>query len=210
MKILCVSDWIESVIYSDQMKYRMSDVDMIVSCGDISTGYLDFIMSELNRPLYYVVGNHLTSKHIKKNTFGQIKADIPTWFNDLHLKFYNHNGTLITGFQGTVWYNGGAFQYKQWEVYLMLLRLVPRLLYNKIKYGKYLDIFVAHAAPYKVGDLEDPCHVGLKAFNLFIKLFKPKLFLHGHIHIYDRNQKRERLYYDTRVINCSGYSKVEF
>jgi Icc-related predicted phosphoesterase len=210
MKILCVSDWIESVIYSEQMKYRMSDVDMIISCGDIAIGYLDFIMSELNKPLYYVVGNHITTKSIKKNYLGQIVVNIPACFNDLHLKFYNQNGVLITGFQGTIWYNDGPFQYKQWEVYLKLLTLVPRLIYNKIKYGKYLDVFVAHSAPYKIGDLDDLCHTGLKAFNLFIKIFKPKLFLHGHIHIHDRNQIRERLYYDTRVINCSGYSKVEF
>jgi len=210
MKILCVSDWIESIIYSDQMKYRMSDVDMIISCGDIATGYLDFIMSELNKPLYCVVGNHITTKNIKKNYLGQIVVDTPTCFNNLHLKFYKQNGVLLTGFQGTVWYNGGPFQYKQWEVYFKLFTLVPRLIYNKIKYGRYLDIFVAHSAPYKVGDLDDPCHTGLKAFNLFIKIFKPKLFLHGHIHINDRNQKRERFYYDTKVINCSGYLKVEF
>jgi Icc-related predicted phosphoesterase len=82
------------------------------------------------------------------------------------------------------------------------------MILNKIRYGRFLDIFVAHAAPYGIGDGPDPCHRGLKAFNLIIKWFKPSYFLHGHIHLYDRNENRVKVEGRTRVINCSGYYRL--
>ena len=135
MKILCVSDWIDPVIYSENMKERMKDVDLVISCGDISMGYLDFIMSELNKPIYFVVGNHVNYNRIKKTFLGNYKLEYPDCFSNLHLKVYNFNGFLMTGFQGSLWYNGGPFQYKQWEVYFQLFRIVPRLILNKLRYG---------------------------------------------------------------------------
>jgi uncharacterized protein len=210
MELLCVSDWIDPLIYSERMKYRMENVDIIISCGDVSTNYLDFIMSELNKPLFLVVGNHVGRSKIKKTFLGSPKLEVPQCFNNLHLKVFKYKGVLLTGFQGCVWYNGGPFQYKQWEVYLRMLKIVPRLIYNKIVHKRFIDIFVSHAAPYGIGDQEDPCHQGLKAFNLFIKLFKPKLFLHGHIHLYDRNKGREKNLGETRIINCSGFVRTKY
>lgn len=206
--ILSISDWIEPVIYSEKMKERMNDVDLIVSCGDIPANYLDFVMSELNKPLFFVEGNHVNNKNYNKNMTGKTKVNMPDCFKNAHLTMYKEEGLLITGFEGSIWYNGGPFQYRQWEVHLLLLKLVPKLLLNKLIHGRYLDIFVSHSPPWKVGDRDDPCHRGLKAFNWFIKLFKPKVFLHGHVHLYDRNESRVIQYHDTTVINCSGYSKV--
>jgi uncharacterized protein len=208
MEILAVSDWIDPLIYSERMKERMKDVDLVISCGDISMSYLDFIMSELNKQVYFVVGNHVGKSKIKRTFVGGYKLEAPECFKNLHLKCYNHEGLLISGFQGCIWYNGGPFQYRQFSVYLGLLKLLPRLIYNKIRYKRFIDVFVTHASPYGVGDQIDPCHVGLKAFNLFIKLFRPKLFLHGHIHIMDRNQDRVTEYHGTKVINCSGFHRT--
>ena len=208
MEILGVSDWIDPLIYSEQMKYRMKDVDVVISCGDITFGYLDFIMSELNKPVFFVVGYHVNDNRLKKSTISKNKLKYPKCFHNLHLKVYKINNNLITGFQGSIWYNGGAFQYRQWEVYINLLKIIPRLIINKLFYGRYIDIFVAHAAPFGIGDKGDPCHVGLKAFNWFIKTFKPKLFLHGHIHLYDRNENKITEYKGTKIINCSGYIRT--
>ncbi len=85
MKILCVSDWIDPVIYSENMKERMKDVDLVISCGDISMGYLDFIMSELNKPVFFVVGNHVNYNRIKKTFLGGYKLEYPDCFFNLHL-----------------------------------------------------------------------------------------------------------------------------
>ena len=175
MNILVVSDWEEQLIYSEKMKYRMNDIDLVISCGDLSFSYLDFIMSELNKPVFYVVGNHLSDKYYKRNMENKAILQVPACFNNLHLKSYTLNKTLlIAGFEGSGWYNGGPFQYQQWEVFVYLIKLFPKLIYNKLKYGRFLDIFVTHAPLYHVGDLPDLCHRGLKGFNWFLRLFKPK------------------------------------
>lgn len=209
MNILCISDWIDPIIYSEKLKYRMQDIDLIISCGDLSVNYLDFIMSELNKPLFYVVGNHNNPKDYIKLPGGRAKVNIPQCFKNCHLKSYRVNNLLIAGFEGSVWYNGGPFQYKHWEVYISLLKLIPGLIYNKIVHGRFLDVFVAHSPPYQVGDRPDPCHNGLKGFNWFIKKFKPEFFIHGHIHLYDRNSEREIIYHNTKVINISGFYKLK-
>jgi Icc-related predicted phosphoesterase len=209
MKILCVSDWIDQLIYSEKMKYRMQDIDLVISCGDLSFNYLDFIMSELNKPLCYVVGNHVSMRSFSKDVLGDTSLNAPKCFKNLHLSFYKYKKILFCGFEGSVWYNGGPFQYKQWQVYWRLFGLLPHLLFNKIFYGRYLDVFVAHSPPYKVGDRDDTCHTGIKAFNWLIRVFKPQLFLHGHIHLYDKNETKVIKYYATDVINCSGFYVIE-
>lgn len=208
MKILVVADWIDPLIYSEHLKDRMSDVDIIVGCGDLTFGYLDFIMSELDKPVFFVTGNHVEENNLCLSSLGVSKLKTPEHFKNLHLKIYKTNGILIGGFQGSVWYNGGVFQYRQWEVYVAMLKMLPRLLFNKIFYGRFIDVFVTHAPPYGIGDLPDPCHTGIKAFNLFIKLFKPRLMLHGHVHLLDRNAQKVREYHGTQVINCTGYYKA--
>lgn len=210
MKILVISDWIDPLIYSANLKKRMSDIDFIISCGDIqSEDYFDFIVSQLNKELFYVVGNHLKTKYYKKGSFGEYKVTFPSCFKNIHRKIIKHKKLLIMGFQGSNWYNGGPFQYKPREVFLKLLKLVPKLIMNKLLYGRFIDIFVAHAPPLGVGDGSDHCHRGIDTFNKFIKWFKPKVFLHGHIHLRGNNISRENMYYSTRVINCTGHTVVE-
>ncbi|HBD96143.1 MAG: hypothetical protein A2015_07420 [Spirochaetes bacterium GWF1_31_7] len=209
MNILAISDWIDPLIYSEKLKYRMSDIDLIISCGDISVNYMDFVMSELNKPLLFVVGNHINPKNYTMSIGEKARVNIPSCFKNCHLKMHTINGVIISGFEGSVWYNGGPFQYRQWEVFFKLLALIPRLCINKLIYGKYIDIFVAHSPPFKIGDLPDPCHNGLKAFNWFIKTFKPQFFIHGHVHLLDRNAIREIQYHNTKVINCSGFYKIK-
>ena len=64
------------------------------------------------------------------------------------------------------------------------ISMVPALLVNKIRYGRYLDIFISHAPPWKIHDMEDLAHHGIKAFNWLIQVFKPLYHFHGHIHVY--------------------------
>jgi Icc-related predicted phosphoesterase len=66
----------------------------------------------------------------------------------------------------------------------MVLGLIPALLWNKLLRGRYLDIFVTHSAPEKIQDDTDLPHRGIRAFRWLIKVFKPRLHLHGHVHLY--------------------------
>ena len=58
MKILCVSDQIDPLVYSSNIKERYKDIDFVISAGDLPMEYLDFIVSSLNKAVYFVFGNH--------------------------------------------------------------------------------------------------------------------------------------------------------
>jgi predicted phosphodiesterase len=61
MKILSLSDVEISYIYSPVVKERFNSIDLVISCGDLRYSYLEYIISMLNKPLYYVTGNHANS-----------------------------------------------------------------------------------------------------------------------------------------------------
>ena len=58
MKILCVSDYVDPLIYNQNVKDVYSDVDLILCAGDLPMDYIDFIVSVFNKPTYFVFGNH--------------------------------------------------------------------------------------------------------------------------------------------------------
>jgi predicted phosphodiesterase len=58
MKILSISD-VEINELSGQFDCRpFKDVELILSCGDLPPEYLSNIRERLDRPLFYVKGNH--------------------------------------------------------------------------------------------------------------------------------------------------------
>lgn len=62
MRILAVSD-IEDNRLENVIKYendRLSSVDYIFSCGDLSRKYLEYITDSVRKSLYFVSGNHYT------------------------------------------------------------------------------------------------------------------------------------------------------
>ena len=114
-------------------------------------------------------------------------------------------GLLIAGMGGSINYNKGENQYTDSQMYMKLFRLIPRLIWNKIVHGRYLDIFLTHSPPRGFNDREDLCHRGFKSFLWFLEKFKPRYMIHGHIHLYDRNDPREIQYKETRIINVYDY-----
>ncbi len=65
------------------------------------------------------------------------------------------------------------------------------------------DILVTHAPAYQLNDGRDLPHQGFRAFLSLMEKYKPKFFLHGHVHMsYDRKYKRYDKYGDTHVINA--------
>jgi hypothetical protein len=95
-------------------------------------------------------------------------------------------------------------------MWVMVLQLIPSLIYNKIRYGRYLDIFVTHAPPWGIHDCQDPAHQGIKAFRWFIKTFQPAYHLHGHIHVYSPQTITKTKLGNTLVMNTYGYRKLVF
>jgi Icc-related predicted phosphoesterase len=88
--------------------------------------------------------------------------------------------------------------------------MVPRLLLNRLLYGRALDIFVSHAPPWKIHDETDLPHQGIKAFRWLIDVFQPAYHLHGHIHVYHSNTITETQVKRTKVINAYGFRELDF
>jgi hypothetical protein len=205
MKILAVSDVELGLIYSAQIRERFKDADLLISCGDLPYYYLEYMVSMLDKPLYYVRGNHASV--IEYGVNGE--RTYPWGGMDLHLQPYRDtSGLLLAGVEGSLRYREGPYQYSQAEMWFWVFNLVPTFLLNRLLYGRFLDIFVSHAPPWKIHDQDDLPHRGIKAFRWLDAVFKPAYHLHGHIHIYGCDTVRETQFRNTRVINTYGYSEL--
>ena len=72
-----------------------------------------------------------------------------------------------------------------------------RKLWKKLWKHKGFDILVTHAPAYQFNDGEDLPHRGFQVFNVLIEKYKPRFFVHGHMHTsYDwrLNMRREMPY----------------
>ncbi len=201
MKILSVSDKVDPRLYTSFIDERYQNADLIIACGDLPYYYVEFLVDALKKPVVYVRGNHEAKYEVESS--GDRKT-APLGATDLHNKIIYTQGVLIGGFEGSIRYRKGPFMYSQSQMWWMVLKKIPRLLFNKIFYGRYLDIFVTHSPPYGIGDKDDFPHQGFKAYVWFLKTFKPKLHFHGHIHLYDMNEKWMQTFEQTRIINSYG------
>jgi Icc-related predicted phosphoesterase len=206
MKILAVSDVEVPVIYSASIKDRFSDVDLVISCGDLPHFYLEYIISTLDKPLYYVNGNHTSKPEISDEG----ERNYPWGGTNIHLRVLRDpSGLLIAGIEGCLDYNHGPHQYSESEMWGMAFGIAAGLLLNRMRFGRYLDILVTHASPWKIHDGDDRPHRGVKAFRWLNRVFKPALHLHGHVHILRQFNQCETQYESTRVVNACGYTVIE-
>lgn len=205
MNILSVADVELPFLYSPTIKERFSAIDLIISCGDLPYYYLEYIISNLDRPLYYVNGNHtnkveITSAGDRTSPWGGI---------NLHRRVVrDESGLLLAGLEGSLTYNYAAHQYSQEDMWLMVFALVPAFFSNRARYGRYLDLFISHAPPRKVHDMEDRPHQGFNAFNWLNRVFQPAYHLHGHIHVYRQDTITETLVGSTQVVNTYGFRVI--
>jgi len=201
MKILCISDQIDPLVYTASIKTRYRDVDMVLSAGDLPLDYLDFVVSSLNCPLLFVYGNHHLEKYDAyrnaRNSAGRSEGGLTYVGSAVHME----KGLIIAGLGGSMMYNRGTNQYTEGQMKREIWKLFPRLLINRIFRGRWVDILLTHAAPWGIHDKQDPCHRGFKCFLWFMRFFKPRYLLHGHIHLYDLSELRTTKYENTLVIN---------
>jgi len=206
LNILSVSDIVLPQIYSPKITELFSETDLVISCGDLNHYYLEYIISMLDKPLYYVNGNHTPAQE-----YGTGEPRLKPWgaINIHKQVIYNKEKNLIlAGLEGCLRYNKGRHQYSQIEMWFLVFGLIPKLLLNKIFHGRYLDIFVTHAPSWKINDDTDRAHQGIKAFRWLIKIFKPKYHIHGHIHQYKSGLRKPFIFNSTQVINAYGYQRL--
>lgn len=201
VRVLSVSDRVEELIYSPNIRQRFNDIAFAISCGDLPYYYVEYIVSALDKPVFFVRGNH--AKLLEHSRTGT--RDRPSGAIDMHRQVVEHCGLLLAGVEGSIRYKPGPFQYTQREMWLHVFSLVPGLIANRARHGRYLDIFITHAAPWGINDREDWPHQGIKAFRWLIETFRPKYHLHGHIHLYGPDFERVVRHQQTEVINTYGY-----
>ena len=233
MKILCLSDYVDPLIYNQNLREVFGDVDLVLCAGDLPLDYIDFVVTMLNKPTYFIFGNHnlkdfsyyhksarntpeALQSNYKQANFGHggIYAGFKV-LTDNSLQYTDPvtgktTPLLIAGVSGSLEYNKGLNQYTEYQMKRKLRHMIPYLIKNKIKYGRYLDILLTHASPRHIHDKEDPCHKGFECFNWFIKKFKPAYLIHGHIHLYDMREKRVTVSENTTVVNAYAHWIIEF
>jgi Icc-related predicted phosphoesterase len=205
MKILALSDQVVEQLYCPSVKERFGDVDLVVGCGDLPSYYLEFIVSMLNVPLIHVPGNHDPAAPAP-NGGGSLHGCA----NNIDGLVVEERGLLIAGLGGSIRYRpDGVNQYTQGEMARRILSMTPRLWWNRVRYGRFLDILVTHAPPRGIHDAEDPAHVGFASFNRFVARFRPRYLLHGHSHVYRRDAVFCTQIGQTAVVNVYPYRVIE-
>jgi Icc-related predicted phosphoesterase len=208
LKILSVSDKVDELLYSSALKRLFSDVDLILACGDLPHYYLEFIVTLLGGPLFYVIGNH--GNAVKKRYAPKEEWEYPGGCENIDGRVVRYRGLLIAGLEGSMRYNDNPyFQYTEREMAWKVWQLVPSLMLNRLLRGRYLDILITHAPPSGIHDRPDRCHQGFRAFRTFMDRFQPRYLIHGHVHIYHSREPIQTVYGKTTVINTYGYQTLE-
>jgi len=188
LTVLAVADQVSDLLYEYFRPERWRNVDLVLSCGDLPPAYLDFLCSSLDVPVFYVRGNH--------------DADYETsrydGCDDIHGRIVEYRGIRIAGFQGSYRYNGNPYQYSERE-----MQWIVR--WSRIRAWRMPpDIILTHAPPAVCHAGSDLCHRGFKAFDNAIEVWRPRYFIHGHMHAYQCEEPETRVG-DTIVLNPFPY-----
>lgn len=215
MRILCVSDQVDPLVYSSRMKDRFGDVDLVLAAGDLPMEYLGFITSMLNKPLLFVQGNHDLGRIApwrgqEEGRHEAIHGTInDSGSTDIGFGLARVEGLIVLGLPGSMRYNRGPNQFTDLQMALRIALRAPRLLWNRLAHGRACDIVLTHAPPRSVHDRDDPCHRGFKSFNLLLRLARPRWLIHGHVHLYDLRDTRVSLVGATTVVNAFGHWVID-
>ncbi len=205
VKILAVSDEVVERLYTLCQSGHFREIELLLGCGDLSYPYLENLLTFLNIPLFYVPGNHDPMYHPDRPL---THAEGGT---NLDLTVVRFKTFLIGGFGGCVRYRpDGVNQYSQSEAYFRAFRMLPRLLLNRVNYGRALDILISHSPPFGIHDEDTHAHQGLKAINWLIQIAKPRYHFHGHTHFQRRNlSPSETVHGLTTISNVFPYKVIE-
>lgn len=187
MRILAIADQESSYLWDHFEKSKLEGIDLIISCGDLNPNYLSFLATFTSAPVLYVHGNH-------DERYNQTPPEGCICIED---KIYVHQGIRILGLGGSMRYKPGECQYTERQMKARVNKLKLQLLRRR-----GFDILVTHAPAYQLNDGMDLPHQGFRAFLTLLDRYRPKFFLHGHVHMsYGRRHKRYDKYQDTHVIN---------
>lgn len=202
MKILCISDRVEPTLHGPNLNANAPGVEAVISCGDLPFEYLEYIVTFLGAPVYYVLGNHDPSPESKERPEGCIPLDG---------EVVDIGGVVVAGLSGSRFYSGGSNQYTERQMRRRARALSLKILCRKLFGRPAPTIFITHSPPFGLGDREDHAHIGFESFVSFIDRHEPELLLHGHVHLYGPDQEKQRVARrgGTRILNVFGHRIIE-
>lgn len=205
IKVLAVSDQEVERIYPLAKSGHFDDVDILLGCGDLPYTYLEYLLTMLNVPLFYVPGNHdpmYDPNFLASYAEGGVNLDLRTGYG---------RGRLLAGLGGSIRYRpDGVNQYTQAQFIMRALLLFLRISVSQIRYGQRLDILISHSPPYGIHDESTQAHTGLKGLNILINVVRPRFLFHGHTHFYRHNLADATTQIrSTTVMNIFPYKVVE-
>jgi Icc-related predicted phosphoesterase len=211
-----VADEVDESLYGDKLPAVQPDI--VLACGDLPFDYLEFLVSRLDVPLFYVPGNHDPAlkppdmgwmpMRFETAAFGGEHAFGPEGSINIDGHVIESHGLRIAGLGGSIRYKDGPNQYSQGQMGRRAIRLELGLRLKRVRNGRKLDILVTHAPPFGTAEAKDAAHVGFVSFLRLIRTFKPALAIHGHVHPYGRVLP-ERTIGPTRVINVVPSRMIE-
>lgn len=188
MKILAVADEESRYLWDFYQRDKLENVELILSAGDLAPEYLSFLTTMYAIPVLYVHGNH-DDKYAYKPPEGCICIDDT---------IYVYNGIRILGLGGSMRYRPGGNQYTEEEMHKRVKKL-----WMKILLHRGFDVLLTHAPAYQINDGRDLPHQGFQEFITLMEKYKPRFFVHGHVHLsYGRNHQRYDQYHNTHIINA--------
>ena len=196
MKILTIADEESKSLWDYYDPERLRGVELILSAGDLSPAYLEFLVTLTNCPLLYVRGNH-DSRYEKEPPGGCICIED---------RIYNYKGLRILGLGGCMRYNSGSNQYTESE----MRRRVRKSEISAVLMNGF-DILLAHAPARGYGDMDDLPHMGFECFNPLLEKWKPRYFVHGHVHkSYGHFNPIITHSAGTTIVNCFDHQIIDF
>ena len=195
MKILTISDEECPALWDYYAPGRLDGYDLILSCGDLNSKYLSFLVTMAKCPVLYVHGNHDIN-------YDQVP---PEGCDCIDGQIVVYNGIRILGLGGCRKYHRGEHQYTERE----MRRRIRKLRWKLHRLGG-VDIVVTHAAPEGLGDAEDRAHWGFNCFRDLLDKYSPAFLVHGHVHIsYGHDIPRELDYNGSKIVNAFERYTIE-
>jgi uncharacterized protein len=202
MKVLCISDKAESMLHGPALVSYAGGVEAVISCGDLPFDYLEYIVTFLGVPVYYVLGNHDPDAESK---------EYPGGCTPLDGRVVDAGGVVLAGLSGSRFYSGGPNQYTERQMKAKAWALSARVRCRALLGRPGPTVFVTHASPFGLGDEKDHAHIGFESFLGLIDRHRPSHWLHGHVHLYGQEIEKRRLTRrgETKVVNVYGHHFLE-
>ena len=195
MNILAVSDVAAQYYYDFYIPGKLDEFDLILACGDLRPEYLEFLVTMAHCPLVYVRGNH-DDRLMEEPPEGCICAEDA---------IVVCKGVRILGLGGSYRYRDGENMYTERQMRRRIRKLQLRLW----RYRGF-DILLTHAPAWHLNDLDDLSHRGFRCFAGLLDKYRPKYFVHGHVHRnYGVRIPQKTMWGETTVINAYDHCAFE-